>query len=419
MYQLLTNNSISFLYNKSTYFSGRLKYDFIVQEKDLIIEMHGLQHYKDTGFHKMNGKDANQEFKNDTLKREIALNNGYNNYKNVSCETVKFKLDYENSTLVSKTETMYTTVAGYVKRDYDNVVYSSPSSNYCILLPNLPNNESGWKDINVISGSISIPIEEYNKYQSFYLVAYGARARWTCNTAYNTYTGLATTVSGTPSGDNYEVKDYIKTVVGEDGQETVSIVNDVSLLSDSDYSSFAVASFTTRFDNDSNPTFVIFDYELLFFANADTQSHTDYKINTEWNGDYTIKTNSRYLGAFDIRVFGTGTFQEEASYRYDYSIGKGNTYTVLKNEFIQANCKYIPSDEDFNGSMYIHDYLGNAILNEFGNGKKTAKVEWVGSPYIRLYDIVTLDNGVSYRIHYIENIFDGGFKQILHLVEKE
>ena len=69
--------------------------------------------------------------------------------------------------------------------------------------------------------------------------------------------------------------------------------------------------------------------------------------------------------------------------------------------------------------MSIAAYNANKILKEFRTNKSVVELEWIGSPYIRLNDVIKLDNGLSYRVYYIENKIDGGYRQKLKLVQKE
>lgn len=77
VYQLLKLNKIDFIHDSKTNFSRDRRYDFILEKYKIIIEVHGLQHYKLTGFHKLTGKSFEDEIQNDLLKKTLALENGY------------------------------------------------------------------------------------------------------------------------------------------------------------------------------------------------------------------------------------------------------------------------------------------------------------------------------------------------------
>lgn len=83
MYNLLTQLDIDFETEKTfdwaTNINGnKVKYDFFIENKNTIIEMHGIQHYLRPVNKK--GRKLNQEQENDRFKQEAALNNDINNY---------------------------------------------------------------------------------------------------------------------------------------------------------------------------------------------------------------------------------------------------------------------------------------------------------------------------------------------------
>lgn len=83
MYNLLTQLDIDFETEKTfdwaTNINGnKVKYDFFIENKNTIIEMHGIQHYLRPV--NKNGRKLNQEQENDRFKQEVALNNDINNY---------------------------------------------------------------------------------------------------------------------------------------------------------------------------------------------------------------------------------------------------------------------------------------------------------------------------------------------------
>lgn len=54
------------------------RYDFYIPHLNLIIEVHGIQHYKDTGFGNNGGRNLQEEQDNDEYKKQKAINLGYN-----------------------------------------------------------------------------------------------------------------------------------------------------------------------------------------------------------------------------------------------------------------------------------------------------------------------------------------------------
>lgn len=67
----------------------RLNFDFFVKDYNLLIECNGIQHYEPIDFF---GGDARyiEQTKNDSLKREYAINNGYD-YLVIDCRKQKLK----------------------------------------------------------------------------------------------------------------------------------------------------------------------------------------------------------------------------------------------------------------------------------------------------------------------------------------
>lgn len=65
--------------------NGR-RYDFYLGEYDIIIETHGIQHYKDA-FSLIGGRSLQQEQENDKIKKQLALDNGIKeeNYIIIDC----------------------------------------------------------------------------------------------------------------------------------------------------------------------------------------------------------------------------------------------------------------------------------------------------------------------------------------------
>jgi hypothetical protein len=105
----------------------------------------------------------------------------------------------------------------------------------------------------------------------------------------------------------------------------------------------------------------------------------------------------------------------------------GDEYTFNSNELIQEKSGIFGGI--YGDSISISQAIATNIFNEFENGKRTATLTWCGSPYIKVWeDTVKVipkqnyngkeDELTEYRVHSIQNTFDGGFKQVLKLVEK-
>lgn len=70
--------------NKSKFdWCGKYRYDFYLPEYNMIIETNGIQHYEETN--RKGARTLSEEQENDRLKRELALNNGIENYIVIDC----------------------------------------------------------------------------------------------------------------------------------------------------------------------------------------------------------------------------------------------------------------------------------------------------------------------------------------------
>ena len=121
MYNILHNLNIEFEYDRGFYWSNKKRYDFYIQDLNLLIEVHGRQHY-DRVYSEKSGRTLLEEKINDKKKRRMAelsnnklieidcrnsdfefiknniLNSELNNYikiKDVEWDTVK-KLSYKS-----------------------------------------------------------------------------------------------------------------------------------------------------------------------------------------------------------------------------------------------------------------------------------------------------------------------------------
>lgn len=78
-----------FLYDSSTSWSNKRRYDFIIYNKSLIIEVDGLQHFKRT-FITHDEKGIKETQKNDIYKEELALANGIQSYIHIDARETNF-----------------------------------------------------------------------------------------------------------------------------------------------------------------------------------------------------------------------------------------------------------------------------------------------------------------------------------------
>lgn len=101
---LLEQSNISFicqLNNKEFDWCGKYIYDFYLPSENTIIETHGGQHYKETGFNTLGGRTLQEEQENDKIKKDLALANGIKYYIQLDCR--ESSLDWiRNSCLENK-----------------------------------------------------------------------------------------------------------------------------------------------------------------------------------------------------------------------------------------------------------------------------------------------------------------------------
>ena len=101
MFCLLQQLNIEFENELSFNWSNGRKYDFYIKSRNTIIEMHGIQHYEETGFSKYGARTLKEEQENDLYKEKIALDNGIENYIVIDCRETKFNY-ITNNVLNSK-----------------------------------------------------------------------------------------------------------------------------------------------------------------------------------------------------------------------------------------------------------------------------------------------------------------------------
>ena len=89
---LLNILNVEFKHEYSPMWSNGKRYDFYLYEYNVIIEVHGSQHY-DGGFSRMKkGRTLKEEQENDRHKKELALQNGITKYIVIDCR--KGEVDY-------------------------------------------------------------------------------------------------------------------------------------------------------------------------------------------------------------------------------------------------------------------------------------------------------------------------------------
>lgn len=112
MYSLLTQCDIEFEREKTFSWSNNRKYDFYIKSKNLIIEMHGSQHYDDFQFKNKKLLDIQ---KNDKYKKELAL-------KNLQCKYIEINASKSNIDFI-KSEINKSNLLKYLEIDESYISY--------------------------------------------------------------------------------------------------------------------------------------------------------------------------------------------------------------------------------------------------------------------------------------------------------
>ena len=87
MMNLLEQLGLDFEFQKSFYFAESNVYDFYIHSYNMIIETHGMQHYKESN----RGRSLIDEQRNDEIKRKIAIESGIDKYIIIDCRYSNMK----------------------------------------------------------------------------------------------------------------------------------------------------------------------------------------------------------------------------------------------------------------------------------------------------------------------------------------
>lgn len=95
-------------YQHDNYWIKDKRYDFYFElnNKKYIIETHGQQHYENKTFEYVGGRNLDEEQQNDLYKKQLALNNGINEYIVLDCRESNLEL-IKNSVLQSKLNNVF------------------------------------------------------------------------------------------------------------------------------------------------------------------------------------------------------------------------------------------------------------------------------------------------------------------------
>lgn len=80
LYSVFNQMNIYFEKEKSFDWSENRRYDLFIPSMNLIVEVHGKQHYEDNVFTSIGGRTLEEEQLNDSIKQQLALTNGIERY---------------------------------------------------------------------------------------------------------------------------------------------------------------------------------------------------------------------------------------------------------------------------------------------------------------------------------------------------
>lgn len=153
MYGLLEQLCVDFDYQRTFKWSNRKIYDFYIKDKNMIIETHGLQHYRTSA----NGSwCAPEDIKtNDEFKKKNALNNGICYYIEIDCS---------KSDPLHLIQTYTNTLSEHFDLsnvDFDKIVFES-SRSFCVKAGDLWN--GGDHDISSIANKLHLTKQTIKRY---------------------------------------------------------------------------------------------------------------------------------------------------------------------------------------------------------------------------------------------------------------
>ncbi len=96
MYQILKQLNVQFKREHEFDWAKGKYYDFYIEEINAIIEMHGQQHYRHTNKTSFWNKSFEEIIKNDSLKKDLAIKNGIDNYIVIDARFSDYDYIYEN-----------------------------------------------------------------------------------------------------------------------------------------------------------------------------------------------------------------------------------------------------------------------------------------------------------------------------------
>lgn len=156
VYSLLSYLDIDFKHDSSMIWSKNCRYDFIIKKEFIIIEVHGSQHYEESGFSVYGGRTLKQEKDNDKFKRNLAIKNGFIHYYEIDARKSDF--DYIKESIY---KSGLLNVLSNNTIDWNNI-YNKSLNSLALDIYNIWNN--GCKDIYKISEILSLHITTVRDY---------------------------------------------------------------------------------------------------------------------------------------------------------------------------------------------------------------------------------------------------------------
>lgn len=161
MFNVLEQLRLNFKYHKKFKWSQNKEYDFYfkINNKEYIIETHGLQHYEETGFELMGGRTLKEEQENDKLKEQLALKYGRieeDNYIVIDCS--KSELEWIKNNILHSILNNKFNLSDIDWKSIDKKSLQSILIEVCNLWKN------NTSDINMISKKLRIHNSTIRKY---------------------------------------------------------------------------------------------------------------------------------------------------------------------------------------------------------------------------------------------------------------
>lgn len=171
MGSVLKQLKINFKTQKSFYWSDNKRYDFFIPSNNLIIETHGIQHYKMSGYHIYGARKLDEEIENDNYKKEMANSNNIDNYVVIDCRysTMEYM---KNSILNSVLNEIYNLNSIDFQQAYEDTWKTNTIKQVCDLWNN-------GNDIEEISNIVKV-----SEYTIIKYLKRGNRLGWCCYDKY-------------------------------------------------------------------------------------------------------------------------------------------------------------------------------------------------------------------------------------------